>query len=125
MEEPRENLIKTIESVSEQIQVLALNIAVAAAKMSYRKEIALDVNNKLSQLVNQATLAVKNMGYILQAAKSDRQKKNIMTEDLDIKNDSEVVSNIESSLNAILDDSQKILEMLKKVKQESMGDFGG
>ncbi|MCD6162452.1 MAG: hypothetical protein J7K40_08580 [candidate division Zixibacteria bacterium] len=123
MTEHRENLIKTVESVSEQIQVLALNIAVAAAKMSFRKEIAPDVNNKLGQLVNQATLAVKNMGYILRAAKSERQKKDILTEEMDIKNDSETVSNIENSLNTILNDSQKILEMLKKVKQESLGDF--
>ena len=125
MRENRENLVKTIESVSEQIQILALNIAVAAAKMSFRKELTMEVNNKLSKLVNQATLAVKNMGYVLSAAKSDKSKGGILTDSEGINIDSEMISNIENSLQTILDDSQKIMEMLKKVRQESLGNFGG
>jgi len=125
MRENRENLVKTIESVSEQIQILALNIAVAAAKMSFRKELTMEVNNKLSKLVNQATLAVKNMGYVLSAAKSDKSKGRILTDGEGINIDSEMILNIENSLQTILDDSQKIMEMLKKVRQESLGNFGG
>lgn len=125
MDKPRDNLVKVIESVSEQIQILALNIAVAAAKMAHQKEITHDVNNKVSQLVNQATLAVKNMGYILRAASSDKPKQDVFADGLDIKVDSEMVSSIESSLQKILDDSQKILKMLDKIKQESLGNFGG
>ena len=125
MRENRENLVETIESVSEQIQILALNIAVAAAKMSFRKELTMEVNNKLSKLVNQATLAVKNMGYVLSAAKSDKSKGGILSDGEGINIDSEMISNIENSLQTILDDSQKIMEMLKKVRQESLGNFGG
>ena len=125
MKENRGNLIKTIESVSEQIQILALNIAVAAAKMSIRRELSGDVNNRLSQLVNQATQAVKNMGYVLRAARSDKPKQDILVKDFEINIDSKIVSDIECSLNSILDDSQKIMEMLEKVKQESLKNYGG
>ncbi len=125
MEEKRKNLIGNIESISEQIQILALNIAVAAAKMSYSKKISLDVNSSLSQLVNQATIAVKNMGHILRAARSDKPKDDVFTEGYDIRVDSEMVRNIESSLKAILNDSQKIVDMLNEVKQKSLGKLEG
>lgn len=125
MEEKRENLISFIESVSEQIQILALNIAVVAAKMSYRKELGLEVNNKLSQLVNQVTLAVKDMGHILRAARTDRPKGDIFAEGYNVKVDPELVKNIEVGLNKIMEDSQKIMEMLNNVKQKSINGSGG
>ena len=120
MERRQENLIKFVESISEQIQVLALNIAVAAARMSARKELNIEINSKLSKLVSQATLAVKNMNHVLQAAGAEKTGKNIAENIYSLKNDSEVISHIESSLTAILNDSQKILDMLREEKQKSL-----
>lgn len=125
MEEQRENLISFIESASERIQILALNIAVVAAKMSYHKELGLDVNNKLSQLVNQVTLSVKNMGHVLRAAKTDKMKGDVFTEGYNVKVDPELVNSIEIGLTKIMEDSQKIMEMLNKVKQKSLDGPGG
>jgi hypothetical protein len=119
MDKQHEFLIKTVEAVSEKIQVLALNIAVAAAKLSYRQQMGLEVNNKLSQLVNQTTLAVKDMGQILRAAKTDSAKANAFSESYDNKINTELLGNIEVALNAIVEDSQKIMDMLNKVKQSS------
>lgn len=119
MSRRRENLIEHIESISEQIQILALNIAVAAAKMSFNKKMAPDVNNKLSQLVNQATQAVKSMNIVARAARSDKPKFDIL-EDGTNKLDSDTVDSIEISLRTILDDSRKILTMLNDVKQRSI-----
>lgn len=114
------NLVDLIESISEQIQVLALNIAVAAAKMSFNKEITLDVNSKLSQLVNQATTAVKNMSHVLRAARADKPKRDLFADDARSRIDSEIIQNIEHSLQTILDDSQKIMSMLNEVKHRSL-----
>ena len=119
MDKHHEILIKSVEAISEKIQVLALNIAVAAAKMSYRQQLSLEVNNKLSQLVNQATLAVKNMGQILRAAKTDRVRDDFLSDGADNKVDPELVRGIEIALNSIVDDSQKIMDMLNRVKQSS------
>jgi predicted RND superfamily exporter protein len=119
MDKQHEFLIKTVETVSERIQVLALNIAVAAAKMSYRQQLNLEVNNKLSQLVNQATSAVKNMGQILNAAKTDKAKADFLSDGRDDKADPELVRSIEDALDAIVIDSQKIMDMLNRVKQNS------
>jgi hypothetical protein len=119
MDKQHEFLIKTVESVSEKIQVLALNIAVAAAKMSYRQQLGLEVNNKLSQLVNQATLAVKDMGQVLRAAKTDNPKADVFNDSYDNKINAELMGNIELALNSIVEDSQKIMDMLNKVKQSS------
>jgi len=125
MGEQSEDIIRTVEHVSEQIQVLALNIAVAAAKLSYRKEFSQEVNNKLSRLVEQATKAVKNMRHIVKAARSDRPKEDIFSEGHDLRIDSETVANIEKSMADILDESQKILECLSRIRQESLNKLGG
>ena len=115
----RANIVDHIESISEQIQILALNIAVAAAKMSFNKKLEPDVNNKLSQLVNEATLAVKNMGMVVRAAKSEKPKYDAL-HDNQGKIDTETVEGIETSLKTILEDSQKILHMLNEVRQKSL-----
>jgi methyl-accepting chemotaxis protein len=119
MSKKRNNLVEQIESISEQIQILALNIAVAAAKMSFNKKLAPDVNNKLSQLVNQTTLAVKNMNIVARAASSEKPKFDALNDD-SRKLDRDTVDGIESSLQSILDDSRKILNMLNKVRQNSI-----
>ena len=119
MADRRSNLVDYIESISEQIQVLALNIAVAAAKMSFNKKLAPEVNTKLSQLVNEATLAVKNMGMVVRAAKSEKPKKDLLTGSTGTL-DSDLVGEIELSLKAILVDSEKIMSMLNEVKQQSL-----
>jgi len=119
MIDKRRNIVEHIESISEQIQILALNIAVAAAKMSSGQRLTPDVNSKLSQLVNQATLAVKNMDMVIRAAKSEKPKQNLISANIG-SIDAEVVDGIETSLKAILDDSQKIMEMLNEVKPKSV-----
>jgi hypothetical protein len=77
----------------------------------------------LSRLVNQATQAVKNMGYILKAARSERPKQDIFANGTDIKVDSAMIADIEESLQFILEDSRKIMQMLDSVKQRSLDDF--
>jgi len=120
MRDSERNLVDLIESISEQIQVLALNIAVAAAKMSFNKEITLDVNSKLSQLVNQATVAVKNMGHVLRAARADKPKGELFADNEQSRINSEIVQIIENSLQLILDDSRKITDILSQVKYRSL-----
>lgn len=120
MTKEQRNLVTIIESVSEQIQVLALNIAVAAAKMSFKQKISPDVNSKLSQLVNQTTLAVKNMGQVVRAASTEKPKGDILKDNPGSGMDSALISEIEKSLTTILDDSQKIMEMLEEVKQKTL-----
>ncbi len=114
----QEQLIKTVEAVSEKIQILALNIAVAAAKMSYRQQLTGEVNSKLSRLVHQATLAVKNMNQVIDAARMNMTSgkfREATAEEAKIGEDH--ARNIEIALKSIIDDSQKIMEMLAKVKQ--------
>lgn len=125
MTDEHKNLVNVIESISEQIQVLALNIAVAAAKISFKQKLSSDVNGKLSQLVNHATLAVKNMGQVLRAARSDKPKNDILRDNSTSVMDSALINDIESSLSTILSDSQKIMEMLEKVKQKTYNNLGG
>ena len=97
-----------------------MNIAVAAAKMSFKQKISPDVNSKLSQLVNQATLAVKNMGQVVRAASTEKPKNDILRDGSGSGMDAALIGDIESSLSTILNDSQRIMEMLEEVKQKTL-----
>ena len=108
-----DKLISRIESVSGEIQLLALNIAVAAAKIAHKQELGLEVNQGLSQLVNEATQAVKQMNQILSVAgaskgKGDREQTGVNLE---------LLEGIESSMRSIISDSEKITKILASVKK--------
>lgn len=112
-----QGLLNMVEKVSEDIQLLALNIAVAAAKMAQKKDPGLEVHHKLSSLVNQATQAVRQMNKIVRAARTD----SIPNSDGGDKNNLDVdpvfIESIESSLNGIISDSEKITRLLYNLKK--------
>lgn len=109
-----DKLLSRIESVSGEIQLLALNIAVAAAKMAHKQELGLEVNQGLSQLVNEATQAVKQMNQVLSVAGAAKAKSN----DSDRKGvDMELLESIESSMRSIISDSEKITKILSGIKK--------
>lgn len=112
-----EGLVSHVESVSGEIQLLALNIAVAAAKIAHKQDLGLEVNQRLSQLVNQATQAVKQMNQVLSAARTDSKRKGACS-DVDGKLiDSQLMEGIEASMRSIMSDSEKIVRLLTAVKK--------
>jgi hypothetical protein len=113
-ENDNNKLLNRIEIVSGEIQLLALNIAVAAAKMAHKQELGLEVNQSLSQLVNEATQAVKHMNQILSAASADKSKGG-QNEHKTV--DRELLEEIESSMNSIISDSEKITRILSGIKK--------
>jgi hypothetical protein len=113
-----ENLLEHMESVSGQIQLLALNIAVSAAKVAQRRSLGLEVNDRLSQLVNQATNTVKKMNELLDVAKSETK-----TDKLDAGDENKGVnqghfSELEKSVSAIIRDSEKVVDLLNNINKE-------
>ena len=105
-----------LETVSGEIQLLALNIAVAAAKMAHNNKIESEVNRNLANLVNQATQAVKNLNRIVDAAKMEKDSRG----PLDIKDEpinQELIDNIETAMNDIIRDSRQIIKLLADVKK--------
>ncbi len=112
-----QELLEYMESVSGDIQLLALNIAVAAAKLSHKKNLNVEINQKLSQLVNQATQAVKHMNQILSAAKTEKKPKNIFSDPQESTVDQDLIHNIETALGGIIKDSEKIVRLLTDVKK--------
>lgn len=110
-------LLNLVEKVSEDIQLLALNIAVAAAKMAQKKDPGLEVHHKLSSLVNQATQAVKQMNKIVRAAKTDDGQRTDIMDQNEFDVDLQFVEDIESSLNGIIADSERITKLLYDLKK--------
>jgi hypothetical protein len=110
-----ESLLKYIEGVSGEIQLLALNIAVAAAKIAHRQDLDDELNQRLSRLVNQATQTVKQINQILSAA--GKQNKGSIPDGESKAIDSELLVNIEGSMASIINDSEKIAGILTKIKK--------
>lgn len=110
-------LLDRIESVSNDIQLLALNIAVAAAKMAQKKDPGLEVHHKLSQLVNQATQTVKHMTQIINAAKTNSASAGVVADRRDVRVDQELIENIEAAMHGIITNSEKITGLLGNLKQ--------
>ena len=111
-------LINRIEHVSSEIQLLALNIAVAAAKITHKESLSPDVNQRLSQLVNQATRTVRQMNQILNAAGS-KGDANRITSDVESRIvDRSLIDCIESTMEAIISDSDKITRILAGLKKK-------
>jgi hypothetical protein len=117
-ENTNNELLSRLEGVSGQIQLLALNIAVAAAKIAHKQDLGLEVNQRLSQLVNQATQAVKQMNQILTLAGSD----NVQHSSVDNAGgfDPEFIAGIENSMESIISDSEKITRILSSIKKREL-----
>jgi hypothetical protein len=110
-------IIDRIEHVSSEIQLLALNIAVAAAKITHKEAMSPEVNERLSQLVNQATRTVRQMNQILTAAGS-KSDANRITSDVEARIvDRNLIDCIESTMEAIISDSDKITHILAGLKK--------
>lgn len=118
LKKKRDNaLVNRVENVSEEIQLLALNIAVAAAKMAQKKDPGLEVHHKLSSLVNQTTQAVREMNKIVKAAKTEGVVDHGSVDNGDASYDYGFVENIEPSLNGIIADSERITRLLQALKK--------
>lgn len=117
--EKKENqgLLGQIEKISSDIQLLALNIAVAAAKMAHERHLGPEINQKLSQLVNESSQAVKQMNLILRAAKTEYIKKDVMIEQAQNEIDENMIENIDLSLKTIISDSEKLTKLLADLRK--------
>jgi len=112
-----ENILKYLEGVSGEIQLLALNIAVAAAKIAHRQDLGAELNQRLSQLVNQATQTVKQMNQVLSAAGSEKRRKGAIEEADDKAGADDIFYDIESAMESIINDSERITSILSKIKR--------
>ena len=94
-----------------------MNIAVAAAKLAHKNRIDVEVNQNLADLVNQATKAVKQMNRLLDAARIEKDNRKLYNEPEDEAARSGLTQNIETTMNEIIRDSEKIVRLLADAKK--------
>jgi hypothetical protein len=114
-DDKNDEILGHLEGVSGRIQLLALNIAVAAAKIAHRQDLGLEVNQRLSQLVNEATQAVRQMNHVLGLAGSSSAHGPSKDEDNGF--DPELIQGIETSMESIIADSERITHILSNIKK--------
>jgi hypothetical protein len=110
-----DELLSHLEGASGRIQLLALNIAIAAAKITHQRDLGLEVNQRLSQLVNEATQAVRQMNHVLSLAGSNNANRGAKDEDKGF--DPELIQGIENSMESIIADSERIAHILSSIKK--------
>jgi hypothetical protein len=111
-----DKLISRIEKISGDIQLLALNIAVAAAKITHRKTLDMEINDSLSRLVSRASDAVRKMNKLIDAAKVDSVPE-YKGNDFSSSSNHAVISNeLETLMNSIIQDSEKVVSLLDNVR---------
>ncbi len=113
----QKGILDYLEAVSGEIQLLALNIAVAAAKLAHNNKIGVEVNQNLSNLVNRATQAVKQMNQVIDAAKTEKSPRDAFNDAKDEPVDGGLTENIESAMSDIIRDSERIVRLLANVKK--------
>lgn len=113
----QKEILDYIETVSGEIQLLALNIAVAAARLAHSNKIGIEVNQNLANLVNQATRAVKQMNQLIDVAKSEKSSRKNLAEINDKSPDGDFPGDIDSVMSDIIRDSEKIVRLLSDVKK--------
>lgn len=113
----QKEILDYIETVSGEIQLLALNIAVAAARLAHSNKIGIEVNQNLANLVNQATRAVKQMNQLIDAAKTEKSDRKNLADINNEPSDVDFPGNIDSVMSDIIRDSEKIVRLLAGVKK--------
>jgi hypothetical protein len=113
----QKEILDYIETVSGEIQLLALNIAVAAARLAHSNKIGIEVNQNLANLVNQATRAVKQMNQLIDAAKTEKSSRKNLGEINDEPSEGDFPGDIDSVMSDIIRDSEKIVRLLASVKK--------
>ncbi|UCC78318.1 MAG: hypothetical protein JSW64_08500 [Candidatus Zixiibacteriota bacterium] len=113
----QKEILDYIETVSGEIQLLALNIAVAAARLAHSNKIGVEVNQNLANLVNQATRAVKQMNHLIDAARTEKSSRKNFTDDNGKPLNGNLPEDMDSVMSDIIRDSEKIVRLLANVKK--------
>ncbi len=113
----QKEILDYIETVSGEIQLLALNIAVAAARLAHSNKIGIEVNQNLANLVNQATRAVKQMNHLIDAARTEKSSRKNIADFSDESANGNFSEDIDSVMSDIIRDSEKIVRLLSSVKK--------
>ena len=109
-ERGHEDLIREVEDLTEQVKILALNLALTLAREKKQiKDLTL-LEPEFTKLVNGSVDVIKEISEILRALQSDKIAESSST----IKGKN--LARIETSLNEILTLSQNVLKAVTSIK---------
>lgn len=117
-----EDVVSSAEGFAEQAKLVALDLAAAAARAKEAKCIPNKVNQEIMNLVEQTNKGTNQILEMIKLVRMEMGSLYQLTEngEMKLKKSKELVSNIESNLKKILEGSDKVLGMVKKLKSLSL-----
>jgi hypothetical protein len=105
------HLIDQVDTLNEEVKVLALNLAIYLAKAKGESEQIRLLEPDFIRLVNGTVKIVQELALIIDAARNQKQRGVV------ISSDNSQVDQIETKLRSILNQCTKIMNSLMKTSQ--------
>ena len=117
-----EDVLSSVERFAEQAKLVALDLATAAAGADQAKCIPHNVNEEIMNLVDQTNTAASQILEMVKLVRMEMGGLCHLTLDGEVKLEKsrELISSIESNLKKILEGSDKVFVMIKKLKSLSL-----
>lgn len=117
-----EDVLSSVEGFAEQAKLVALDLAAAATGADQAKCIPHKINEDIMSLVDQTNTAANQILEMVKLVRMEMGGLCHLTQDGEVKLEKsrELVSSIESNLKKILEGSDKVLDMVKKLRSLSL-----
>lgn len=117
-----EDVLSSVEGFAEQAKLVALDLAGASLRAEEAKCIPPKVNEEIMGLVNQTNEAVNQILEMIKLVRMEMGGVYQLTTGGEVKleKSKELISNIELCLKKILEGSDRVLNMIKKLRSLSL-----
>ncbi len=117
-----EDVLSSVEGFAEQAKLVALDLASASLRAEEAKCIPPKVNQEIMGLVDQTNEGVGQILEMIKLVRMEMEGIYHLTSEGEVKleKSKELVSNIESCLKKILEGSDRVLNMIKRLRSLSL-----
>ena len=120
--EKAEDILKSVEEFAAQAKSLALNVASAASLARNTGNIPARVNEEILDLVDQTAKTTDDINKMIKMVKMEMGSLYRLSGHgvIEFEKNQELLDKIERSLDSILSESQRVLNIVKKLKSISI-----
>ena len=120
--EQAEDILKSVEEFVAQAKLVALNVASAESKARSTGAIPVRVSEEILDLVNQTTKTADDINKMIKMVKMETRSLYRLSRSgiIEFEKNKELLDKIERSLDSLLSESQRVLNIVKKLKSISI-----
>jgi methyl-accepting chemotaxis protein len=117
-----EDILASVERFAEEAKLVALDLAGASARAREANCIPYKVNEEIMDLVDKTNTATNQILEMIRVVRMEMGEVYYLTENGEVRlnKNRDLVSNLESNLKKILEGSDRVLDMVKKLRSLSL-----